>query len=261
MTRAEIVRDALNMTFRVSTVVGGSAPISSQLGVATMRISTTTTGESSQATGPRVGPSWARTLLSLLAVAVFVLASCSGDDDGEASSSTVAPTSTEGTTAPSSTEATSASAPTTSTTASADPEQAVIDRYLAFWSARFAAQSEPVDPAATSFAELAVDPQLSQIRAETQQRVDDGVALRAPSPSITEHRVSIVSLGPDEAVLQDCYTNDTIVYRTATGEVVNDKVGTDSIKVTMRLVSGVWKLERATLVQQWEGVAGCAAGA
>ena len=56
----------------------------------------------------------------------------------------------------------------------------------------------------------------------------------------------------------DCSINDTIVYRVATGEVVDDSTVTRSVSATMRKVDGVWKLASTSEIQKWEGVAGCA---
>ena len=58
--------------------------------------------------------------------------------------------------------------------------------------------------------------------------------------------------------LQDCATNDGIVYRVATGQVIDDSVVTRSVSATMRRVDGTWKLAEARVLQEWKGVAGCA---
>ena len=82
--------------------------------------------------------------------------------------------------------------------------------------------------------------------------------LRNPNDTITERRPTIVSIDGDEATIQDCSINDTIVYRVATGEVVDDSTVTRSVSATMRKVDGVWKLASTSEIQKWEGVAGCA---
>ena len=94
--------------------------------------------------------------------------------------------------------------------------------------------------------------------AETQQRLDDGLALRPADQPATDHRVHVVSVTADRAELQDCFVNDGVVYRVETGEVVDEAVVTRSVSASMAIVGGVWKLERATVIQEWEGVAGCA---
>ena len=187
----------------------------------------------------------------LLAFTLLVSA-CSGDGKGDAAS----PTST--------TERRStASSSTTATTETSSPdgtsEQVVVDRYLAFWQARLDANQAPVNPDDPALAEHATGQQLENVVAETRRRRDDGLAIRRPENSVSKHDVRIVSSGAEEVTLQDCSVNDGVIYRVASGEVVNDDVVTQSIRATMRLVDGKWKLERASLVQEWPGVAGCAA--
>ncbi len=70
--------------------------------------------------------------------------------------------------------------------------------------------------------------------------------------------MKLINLEGDTAELQDCVTNDGIVYRVATGEVVDSSVVTRSLSATMRLVDGAWKLADTRVLQEWEGVAGCA---
>lgn len=134
----------------------------------------------------------------------------------------------------------------------------ILDRYLAFWEARFDANTEPVNPDDGRLADLATGAQLDNVREETRQRAEDGLAFRRPPDSITERRPRIVSVDGDTATIQDCAINDSIVYRVATGEVVDDTVATRSVTATMRLVDGQWRLESAREIQRWEGVAGCA---
>jgi hypothetical protein len=61
-----------------------------------------------------------------------------------------------------------------------------------------------------------------------------------------------------EATVQDCSVNDGVLYRVATGEIVDDSVVTNSVEAVLRLVDGSWKVESTRLLQKWEGVAGCA---
>lgn len=180
---------------------------------------------------------------ALLVAIVLAVAGC-GDDDDDAS----LPTTT--------TERRSTASSSTSTTESA--EVVVVDRYLAFWEARFEANQATPNPDHPSLAEYATGRQLENVIEETRRRRDEGLAIRRPENSVSKRDVSVVSEGPDEITLQDCSVNDGVIYRVDTGEVVNDDVVTQSIRATMRLVDGEWKLEQASLVQEWPGVAGCA---
>ena len=157
---------------------------------------------------------------------------------------------------------TTRSVPTTagSTTSSVaeGPAAEIVARYQMFWQVRFEANRDPVNPADPRFGEYATGQQFDNIIKETTQRRDQGLALRRPQPSITERRVKVVELAGDSATLRDCATNDGVVYRVNTGEVVDDSVATYNVLSTMRRVDGLWKLDHTSVVQQWKGVAGCA---
>lgn len=150
----------------------------------------------------------------------------------------------------------------TTTTTAAVPEQTVeeqiLERYLAFWEARLEANTEPVNPEHPDLPAYADEGQLGQVILETTQRRDQGLALRAAEDPVGEHRVKIVSVEGDTATLQACVTDDDVVYRVATGEVVNDRIATRNIEAMMRRLEGDWKLVHTRVVQTWEGVAGCA---
>lgn len=193
----------------------------------------------------------------VLAVTALLAPGCSGDDEGSI------PTTT-------SPRRTSSSAPddsttTTSTTAApeATTEDEVANRYRAFWDARFEANEDPPDPEHPGLREYATGPQLDNVLAETSRNRDQGLAFRRPSSSVYERRVRVVRVDAagGTAALQDCVTNDGIVYRVSTGEVLDDSVGTRSLEAVMRLVDGEWRVESTRVLQEWEGVAGCAVAA
>lgn len=205
-----------------------------------------------QADGPfrRTGVGRARVVLAVLALGMSA-AAC-GDDDKDPSA--VPATTTERRSTASSTTTTS----TTATSADQGAEDVVVARYLAFWQARLEANQAPPNPEHPALAEYATGPQLENVTDETRRRRDQGLAIRRPDNSRSRHDVRVISATPDEATLQDCSVNDGVIYRIDSGEVVNDDVVTQSIRATMRVVGGLWKLERASLVQEWPGVAGCA---
>ena len=195
-----------------------------------------------------------RGLVFAVVVAGLMLAGCGDDRNDEI----VAPP-------PSSSEqqaATTETAPGEATTSSngQEPtvEEEVIARYQAFWEARFEANRAPVNPDHPGLQEYATGAQLDQVLEETRQNLESGTAFDHPEEPIARRVVRVVEINGNEAVLQDCAVNDDIVYRVATGDVLDDDVVTHNVEATMRRVGGVWKLEAARLVQQWEGVAGCA---
>ncbi len=192
-----------------------------------------------------------------LATLCLVLASCSGDDDEAIPDSSSSSSSTSSSS--SSTASTSEPDDTSSTTSAPDDVEALVTaRYLEFWDARFEANIDPVDPDSAILRDLATGDQLANVVAETQQRKDAGLALRAADDPVKERRIRLVDVQGDAATIQDCATNDDVVYRVATGEVLDDSVVTRNISAEMRLVDGRWRLAAAQELQKWEGVAGCA---
>lgn len=159
---------------------------------------------------------------------------------------------------PASTTAAGPSSDITTTGVTALAGDGPVDRYMAFWDARFAANTEPLRPDLPALREFATGAQLDSVIAETHQNAEDGVAFRRPAESVYERRVVVVERGGGVATLQDCVTSDGIVYRVADGHVIDDEVVTRNISATMRKVDGVWKLAASSELQEWEGVAGCA---
>ncbi len=148
--------------------------------------------------------------------------------------------------------------PTPTTAATTDPVGEIVDRYKQFWDIRFEVNQVPVNPGDPRLPQFATGQQLDNVLLETRQRRDKGLALRRPDPSVYVRRVKLVSVNGETASLQDCVTNDGIVYRVATGEVVDDSVVTRNLTATMRRVDGTWRLAETRVLQEWEGVAGCA---
>jgi hypothetical protein len=134
----------------------------------------------------------------------------------------------------------------------------VIDRYVGFWEARTAANTGVPNPAAPGLAEFATGDQLAAVVAETQANLDNGVAFRPADRPANIREVRVVSIEGDIAVVQECVVDDGLVVRRDTGEVVNDSVTTQSVRGELRRVDGAWRLAAATVIQFWEGVAGCA---
>lgn len=207
-------------------------------------------------------PRRARARVAVLAAALSVVALGCSDDDSATPSSTTTSEAASSTPTPEATsippEPTSTPPPTPFSEQSVEDD--VIARYIAYWDARFTANSGTPNPDDPALGEYATGDQLETVIDETRQRRDDGLSLRPAEPSLTDHTVAVVSLTVDRVELQDCFVNDGVVYRVATGEVIDDSVVTRNVLAVMVLVEGVWKLERATVIQEWEGIAGCAPG-
>ena len=204
-----------------------------------------------------------RAVISALCVAlVLALAGCSDDDSDTAASSTTAADRTSTTASTSST-----SRDTTTTTTEATPvttapgttaEQEVIDRYVGYWNARFNANAGVPNPDDPALRDFATGRQLDAVVAETQSNLDSGVAFERAAEPHNIQRVTVVEIDGDRAVVQECVVDDGLVVNRATGEVVDDSVSTHNVQAEMLRVDGVWKVSEARLLQQFEGVAGCA---
>jgi len=164
--------------------------------------------------GLGVQSGWRRAAPALVsAVLIVLLPACSdsGEDAG-------APAPTTGVSAAGSTTPTTS--PTVTTTI--DPAADIAARYRQFWEVRYEANRNPVNPTDPRFAQLATGKQLDNVVTETRQRRDQGLAIRRPDPTISRNRVKVLEVSNDTARLQDCSTNDGIVYRVATGQVLDE---------------------------------------
>ena len=204
-----------------------------------------------------------RAVINALCVAlVLALAGCSDDDSDTAASSTTAADRTSTTASTSST-----SRDTTATTTEATPvttapgttaEQEVIDRYVGYWNARFNANAGVPNPDDPALRDFATGRQLDAVVAETQSNLDSGVAFERAAEPHNIQQVTVVEIDGDRAVVQECVVDDGLVVSRDTGEVVDDSVSTHNVQAEMLRVDGVWKVSEARLLQQFEGVAGCA---
>lgn len=188
------------------------------------------------------------------ALLAMVLVACGGGDGRADRGSTSTSTTRRSTASSTSTTADGASG----TTVATSQEEELTARYLGFWQARFEANQQPPDPDSPALREFATGEQLENVVSETRKRLDEGLALRAPDPSVASHDVTVVSIDGDRAEVQDCFVNDGVVYDAATGEAVDSSVVTRSVSGVMVREGGDWKLAGATVIQEWEGVAGCA---
>ena len=83
----------------------------------------------------------------------------------------------------------------------------------------------PDDPALRRFA---TGSQLDNVLAETAKRKADGLAFRRASPSAGRRDVKVVDI-KDEAASSRMSVNDGVIYKVATGEVVDSAVVTHGI--------------------------------
>lgn len=210
----------------------------------------------------------ARTL-ALAAAVVLVLAGCSDDDTATPPSATAdRSTATIITSGPSTSSPTTITTMLTTTTSSTSTptsagngqsvEEEIVARYVGYWNARFAANSGTPNPDDPALREFATGAQLDAVIAETQSNLDQGLAFRPAANPAGIQRVNVVEVEGDHAVVQECVVTDGVIYRRHTGEIIDDNVYTQNVRGELTRVDGVWRVSAARLVQQWDGVAGCA---
>ncbi len=208
------------------------------------------------------------TSVAVVAIVVALGTSCSGAESTTTATSTTDQTSTTDGAAssrPDTSTGPSTSAPSSEPVATdqagqplpAD-HQEIIDRYTGYWDARFAANTGTPNPADPALVEYATGAQLESVIAETQANLDDGRAFQENSNPVRYREVTVVSVDGDRAEVQECVVDDRLVINRDTGEVLNGDVATHNISGTLRRADGVWRVSGTSLVQLWEGVAGCA---
>lgn len=204
---------------------------------------------------------WGRACSLFLAVAIAM--SVTGCSSGNAAS----PTSTAAIEQSASTTTSSTASTVTTTSSTTTPvsvpggqstEDEIIARYVAYWDARFAANSGTPNPDDPALREFATGEQLNNVIAETRANLEQGLAFRPAAHPADIQQIKVIDVDGDHAAVQECVISDGVVIRRATGEVVNDDVTTHNVRGDMVRVDGVWRLESARLIQQWNGVAGCA---
>jgi hypothetical protein len=137
-------------------------------------------------------------------------------------------------------------------------EAEVIRRYLAFWEARRSANTGIPDPASPALVESATGEQLLVVTRETQRNLDQGLTLQRRSGPAGIRRVRVVEVDGQRAQVQECVVDDELLVDRDTGAVVDDSIETHSVVGDLERVGGEWRVSSVRLVQQWEGVAGCA---
>lgn len=204
---------------------------------------------------------------AMIVVVIVGLASCGGDDEtiggttttrARAESTETSPATGRDTTTTASPTTSVGSPPTASTAVSEPGHQAIIDAYIGYWDARFAANSGTPNPADPALRRSATGAQLEAVVAETQENLDAGRAFQARPNPADYRRVTVVSVNGESAVVQECFVDDGLVIDRATGDVLNDTIATHSVRGELRKVDGEWRVASTSLLQRWEGVNGCA---
>lgn len=159
------------------------------------------------------------------------------------------------------TEQTSTTEPPATTTTVDQQAQALADAeaaYFAYEEAYLAAAADPVDPQHPELQALITDDQRIYLNGKLGSDLAAGEAVRPAEPSQFSSEVLSSTLQADGSVLLVvCRVDDRVVYKVATGEVVNDAVATSTVDTVMVNDSGAWKVSSTTAVARTPGVASC----
>ncbi len=146
-----------------------------------------------------------------------------------------------------------------------DPFEAALGRY---WALLHRARAEPWSYDEAELDAVAVGAGRDRFRRRVENLGAAEAIVARPEPSF-EVRLSGMRIGAGVAVGEECVLDDLIhvvVRNPHTGEryepplVTDERVFTSRYGVTFQLVDGVWKVADRVLIEDWEGVAGCANG-
>lgn len=180
---------------------------------------------------------------------VLVGAACGGSSK---SASPSEPTSTVNTAPP--------AGPSPVVEAAAEQErmkQEVLDAYLAGWKAK-RDSNDPPNPDWPALAETHTGPALQQVVDNRRAFQITGRVGRYPEGSVAREQPEVVTVQEDQATVRDCRVDDSQIVITSTGQVVNDLVGTALFEAAMVVEDGRWKVRSLKVIDEWDGVAGCA---
>lgn len=141
------------------------------------------------------------------------------------------------------------------TTTTPDPESEVESAYLAYWEmgSRLLEAPDPDDP---EIPERASGEALADLVAGLD-------ALRSANlhselgPQYSHDVIDIKVESEGRAVVDDCAVDDSRLVDAATGEVVEQSVVTELLRVTMHLQGERWRADSSTRVDAWEGAVEC----
>jgi hypothetical protein len=135
----------------------------------------------------------------------------------------------------------SSSVPTTTVSKWTADEQAVVTTYETFVVATHEAAATN-DPMLASFVASTTGVLLSTIRTTMAQRHASGLGSRPAVPTKSRGVVVSAAVNGDSAKVTACDVDDTVVYRLATGETVNDETATQRATARLERTDGVWKV-------------------
>jgi hypothetical protein len=123
---------------------------------------------------------------------------------------------------------------------------------------------EGPDPNHPLYPVYATGPAPQQAVDAVRKAQQQNIATRSPANSITEQRVTVLSINGDRAQISVCSIDDGQIVHADTGKPAYEyppgHATTSLYAAEMAREGGTWKLWSLKREQRWEGVAGCAVG-
>lgn len=168
--------------------------------------------------------------VSMVGALMLAVAACGGDDDDDAGSDSDAAAG----------ELDDAASTDEAPATSLSPEDEVLEAYRAAREAIFAAY-DPPDPTDPDMVALVDGEALGALQNELGQAQADGISYTGPF----ELNPQVITLGSEEAVVEDCLSEHTQEVNTQTSETLGPPF--DSVhhnRVDLQRIDGVWKIVR-----------------
>jgi hypothetical protein len=185
-----------------------------------------------------------RALTGVLVAVVMGSAGCGGG--GGAADAAIPPTSV----GPSPT--TDATTSTTTVT----EEDAVLAAYQGYWDTWLAA-NDPPNPDHPDLERYATGAALSLDREVIAKARTKGSRIVVPPNAAYSHVASIVDRDSDHAYVMDCSVDDAWLVDAASGAVSDNSVVTRLWNARLIRQGDGWRVEKAWVVQRWDGARSC----
>lgn len=143
--------------------------------------------------------------------------------------------------------------------APASVEQEVLAAWRGYGEALDEVNRESPDPDNPLLARYATGETLESVRAAAARNRDEGIVTALPPNSVSQQWAEVLSVDGDTARIRSCEVDDGLVVDAETGEAVTPPhVSTLLVEATLVQEDGVWKVAHGGVVEEWDGIAGCA---
>jgi hypothetical protein len=141
----------------------------------------------------------------------------------------------------------------------ASVEQEVLAAWRGYGEALDQVNREMPDPDDPLLARHATGETLESVRAAAARNRDEGIVTARPPDSVAQQWAEVISVDGDTAQIRSCEVDDRLVLNAETGETLTPPhVSTLLVEATLVREDGAWKVARGGVVEEWDGIAGCA---